>query len=193
MPMMQAAILRGLRDIVCDEVPVPGAGRPRRRSCGCAWRPSVARTCTTSTTAGRATTYPMEPGEPGHEGVGTIVDPGETDLREGALVLTVPNIWEARNFAEYQAVSPHFIIELPEGRPLGRVDDGPATRYCHIRCPQACRTCWARPPLSSARAAPASSTTSTSAVSARRGSSPSIRTRTGAPRASRSAPTMRWT
>ena len=65
--------------------------------------------------------YPMEPGEPGHEGVGTIVDPGATGLREGALVLTVPNIWEARNFAEYQAVSPHFIIELPEGRPLAEL------------------------------------------------------------------------
>ena len=47
--------------------------------------------------------------------------PGATGLPEGALVLTVPNIWEARNFAEYQAVSPHFIIELPKGRPLAEL------------------------------------------------------------------------
>ncbi len=120
MPMMRAAILRGLRDIVCDEVPAPEPDGEKALV-----RMHMASICGTDLHyvyhGWPRNQYPMEPGEPGHEGVGTIVDPGETGLREGALVLTVPNIWEARNFAEYQAVSPHFIIELPEGRPLAEL------------------------------------------------------------------------
>ena len=120
MPLMKAAILRGLREIVCDEVSTPEPDGQKALV-----RMHMASICGTDLHyvyhGWPRNTYPMEPGEPGHEGVGTIVDPGETGLREGALVLTVPNIWEARNFAEYQAVSPHFIIELPEGRPLAEL------------------------------------------------------------------------
>ena len=61
--------------------------------------------------------YPMEPGEPGHEGIGTIVDPGGSGFAEGDLVLTVPNIWQARNFADFQAISPEFLIKLESDKP----------------------------------------------------------------------------
>ena len=120
MPMMQAAILRGLGDIVCDEVPAPEPDGTKAIV-----RMRMASICGTDLHyvyhGWPRNTYPMQPGEPGHEGVGVIVDPGETGLREDALVLTVPNIWEARNFAEYQAVSPRFLIELPQGRPLAEL------------------------------------------------------------------------
>ena len=116
MATMPAAILRGLRDIVCDEVPVPEAGPDKTLV-----RMRMASICGTDLHyvyhGWPRNEYPMAPGEPGHEGVGVVVDPGPTELREGAPVLTVPNIWEARNFAGYQAVSPHFIIELPDDRP----------------------------------------------------------------------------
>jgi L-iditol 2-dehydrogenase len=60
--------------------------------------------------------YPLPPGAPGHEGLGRVVDGGGTEFHPGELVLTVPNIWESRNFAEYQALPPHFLIRLPEDR-----------------------------------------------------------------------------
>ncbi len=116
MPMMPAAILRGLRDIVCDEVPAPPPSSDKALV-----KMRMASICGTDLHyvyhGWPRNEYPMAPGEPGHEGVGVIADPGPTGLAEGTLVLTVPNIWEARNFAGYQAVSPHFLVELPDDRP----------------------------------------------------------------------------
>lgn len=116
MSTMPAAVLRGLGDIVCDDVPVPEPSADRVLV-----RMRMASICGTDLHyvyyGWPRNEYPMAPGEPGHEGVGVVVDPGPTDLAEGALVLTVPNIWEARNFAGCQAVSPHFLVELPNDRP----------------------------------------------------------------------------
>ena len=113
---MPAAILRGLGDVVCAEAAVPDPAPDKVLV-----KMQMASICGTDLHYAYhgwpRNEYPMAPGEPGHEGVGTVVDPGPTALREGALVLTVPNIWEARNFAGYQAVSPHFILELPAGHP----------------------------------------------------------------------------
>ena len=120
MATMQAAILRGLGDIVCDEVPRSEAGPDKVLV-----KMQMASICGTDLHYGYygwpRNEYPMAPGEPGHEGVGIVEDPGPTSLREGARVLTVPNIWEARNFAAYQAVSPHFIVELPDDRPVAEL------------------------------------------------------------------------
>ena len=120
MPTMLAAILRGLGDVVCDEVPAPEPDADKALV-----RMRMASICGTDLHyvyhGWPRNAYPMEPGEPGHEGVGVIVEPGASGLPEGALVLTVPNIWEARNFAEYQAVSPRFLLPLPEGRPLAEL------------------------------------------------------------------------
>lgn len=116
MTTMPAAILRGLGDIVCVEAAVPDPAPDKVLV-----KMQMASICGTDLHYAYygwpRNEYPMAPGEPGHEGVGTVVDPGPTGLREGALVLTVPSIWEARNFAGYQAVSPRFILELPSGRP----------------------------------------------------------------------------
>lgn len=120
MPTMQAVILRGIGDVVCDEVPLPEPGADKALV-----RMRMASICGTDLHyvyhGWPRNAYPMEPGEPGHEGVGVIVEPGASGLPEGALVLAVPNIWEARNFAEYQAVSPRFLLPLPEGRPLAEL------------------------------------------------------------------------
>ena len=120
MATMQAAILRGLGDIVCDEVPRSEAGADKVLV-----KMQMASICGTDLHyvyyGWPRNEYPMAPGEPGHEGVGVVEDPGPTSLREGARVLTVPNIWEARNFAAYQAVSPHFIVELPDDRPVAEL------------------------------------------------------------------------
>ncbi len=120
MATMLAAVLRGLGDIVCDEVAVPEPSRDKALV-----RMRMASICGTDLhyvyRGWPRNEYPMSPGEPGHEGVGVVVDPGLTGFAEGALVLTVPNIWEARNFAEYQAVSGHFLVELPSDRPAAEL------------------------------------------------------------------------
>ncbi|MCH7906363.1 MAG: zinc-binding dehydrogenase [Chloroflexi bacterium] len=57
--------------------------------------------------------YPLRPGYPGHEGIGTIVDANGTDLREGDRVLVTPAIWDSLCFAEYQALGTNFLTILP--------------------------------------------------------------------------------
>ena len=111
---MKAAVVAGLGDIECREVVIPELGPGQALV-----RMSMASICGTDlhyVFAGwPRDNWPLEPGEPGHEGIGVIVDPGATGFAEGQQVLTVPNIWEARNFAEYQAVSSHFLLPLPNG------------------------------------------------------------------------------
>jgi L-iditol 2-dehydrogenase len=65
--------------------------------------------------------YPLEPGEPGHEGVGVVVDGGGTEFSEGDRVLTLPSIWEARNFADYQSIGANFLARLPDGPDLSHL------------------------------------------------------------------------
>ncbi len=116
MVKMQAAILRGLGEIVCDEVVLPDYSEGKVLV-----KMEMASICGTDLHyvyhGWPRNKYPMNPGEPGHEGIGKVLDPGPTKLKEGSLVLTVPNIWEARNFAEFQWISPAFLIELPNDRP----------------------------------------------------------------------------
>ena len=110
---MPAAILRGLGDIVCDEVATAEPSDEKVLV-----KMKMASICGTDLHyvyhGWPRRGYPMAPGEPGHEGVGVVLDPGPTDLSEGTLVLTVPNIWEARNFAGYQAVSTKYKEEMPD-------------------------------------------------------------------------------
>ncbi|MQF86626.1 MAG: zinc-binding dehydrogenase [SAR202 cluster bacterium] len=116
MVKMAAAILRGLGEIECDEVDLPDSSADKVLV-----KMEMASICGTDLHyvfhGWPRNKYPMSPGEPGHEGIGRVVDPGPTQLEEGALVLTVPNIWEARNFAGFQWISPNFLLELPNGRP----------------------------------------------------------------------------
>ena len=58
--------------------------------------------------------YPLRPGYPGHEGIGTVVDANGTELADGDRVLVTPAIWDSLCFAEYQALGTNFLTVLPE-------------------------------------------------------------------------------
>lgn len=57
--------------------------------------------------------FPLRPGYPGHEGIGTIVDANGTGLGQGDRVLVTPAIWDSLCFAEYQALGTNFLTVLP--------------------------------------------------------------------------------
>ena len=116
MPTMPAALATGLRQIRCDEIPVPeptpGMVLVRTR---------LASICGSDLhivyMGWNAHEFPLPHGYPGHEGVGEVVDAGGTEFVPGDLVLTVPNIWESKVFAGYQLVRPHFLLKLPRDVP----------------------------------------------------------------------------
>jgi L-iditol 2-dehydrogenase len=57
--------------------------------------------------------FPTEPGWPGHEGVGEVVESRCDDLLVGDLVLTVPGVGFQRCFADYQTLPGHWCLKLP--------------------------------------------------------------------------------
>ena len=65
--------------------------------------------------------YPLPPGYPGHEGVGEVVDGGDTEFTPGDVVLTVPRIWNARAFAKYQIIDPGQLLRLTGTKPLSEL------------------------------------------------------------------------
>ena len=116
MPTMPAALATGLRQIRCDEIPVPeptpGMVLVKTR---------LASICGSDLhivyMGWNAHEFPLPHGYPGHEGVGEVVDGGGTEFVPGDLVLTVPNIWESKVFAGYQLVRPQFLLKLPRDVP----------------------------------------------------------------------------
>jgi L-iditol 2-dehydrogenase len=117
---MKAAVLEGLADINCREVATPEAEAGRVLV-----RMLMSSICGTDLHyvfhGWPRNNWPLPPGSPGHEGVGVVIDGGGTEFNAGQRVLTVPNIWEARNFAEIQLVSAHFLIPLPDTIDLAHV------------------------------------------------------------------------
>ena len=57
---------------------------------------------------------PGEPGWPGHEGVGEVVEAGDTNLKVGDKVLTIPGAGFQRCFADYQTLPEWWSLKLPE-------------------------------------------------------------------------------
>ncbi len=55
-----------------------------------------------------------EPGWPGHEGVGEVVESRYDGLSVGDLVLTVPGAGFQRCFADYQTLPGHWCLKLPD-------------------------------------------------------------------------------
>jgi len=113
---VKAAIIRSKGNIVCDEVPSPEVTNGKLLV-----KMDMASICGTDLhyiyDGWPRDNYPLEPGEPGHEGIGTVVDPGKSNFLEGDSVLTVPNIWQARNFADLQIISPEFLVKLEGDKP----------------------------------------------------------------------------
>ena len=60
-----------------------------------------------------ATSPPAEPGWPGHEGVGEVVESNSEGLAAGDLVLTVPGVGFQRCFADYQTLPGAWCLRLP--------------------------------------------------------------------------------
>lgn len=57
---------------------------------------------------------PAEPGWPGHEGVGEVVESNDPGLQVGDRVLTVPGAGFQRCFADYQTLPGSWCLRLPE-------------------------------------------------------------------------------
>jgi L-iditol 2-dehydrogenase len=57
--------------------------------------------------------FPAEPGWPGHEGIGEVVESLNDDLQPGDRVLTVPGYGFQRCFADYQTLPGHWCLKLP--------------------------------------------------------------------------------
>lgn len=58
--------------------------------------------------------FPAEPGWPGHEGVGEVVESRCDHLVPGDKVLTVPGTGFQRCFADYQTLPGHWCLKLPD-------------------------------------------------------------------------------
>ena len=116
MPTMPAALATGLRKIRTDEIPVPAMADGKVLV-----RTRLASVCGSDLhivyMGWNVHEFPLPHGYPGHEGLGEVVDGGDTDFSAGDLVLTAPNIWVSKTFAEYQLIDPQFLLKLPEGVP----------------------------------------------------------------------------
>lgn len=120
MNTMPAAVATGLKRVRCEQVPVPGPEKGKVLV-----RNRLASICGSDLHivygGFYVTEFPLPPGRPGHEAVGEVVDAGGTDYQPGDLVLTVPKIWNARAFAEFQLIEPGQLIRLPDTKPLSHM------------------------------------------------------------------------
>ena len=116
MPTMPAALATNLTQIRCDDIPVPEP-QPGKVLV----KTHLASICGSDLhivyMGWNAHEFPLPHGYPGHEGLGEVVDGGGTGFQPGELVLTAPNIWSSRTFAEYQLIEPHFLLRLPNDVP----------------------------------------------------------------------------
>ncbi len=116
MATMLAAQAIGLKQLRCDELPIPemepGMTLVKTR---------LASLCGSDLhivyMGWNAYEFPLPHGYPGHEGVGEVIDPGDSEFSAGDLVLTVPNIWSSKTFATHQLIDPKFLLKLPTDVP----------------------------------------------------------------------------
>ena len=118
MPSMAAAVATARRQIQCREVPAPAPvdGKVLVRT-------ELASICGSDLKivyTEWVNQFPMAPGHPGHEGVGEVVDGGDTGVEAGRVVLTVPRIGDNFGFAAYQLIDPGQLLALPSGQPHHR-------------------------------------------------------------------------
>ncbi|MEM7016753.1 MAG: zinc-binding dehydrogenase [Pseudomonadota bacterium] len=114
MDTMRAARLVELGKMECEQVPLfePEEGQVVVKS-------EMAAICGSDLhqvffEAMGARTMPAEPGWPGHEGVGEVVDSRYDGLKPGDRVLTVPGYGFQRCFADYQTLPGHWCLRLPD-------------------------------------------------------------------------------
>ena len=116
MATMLAAQAIGLKQLRCDELPIP-AMEPGMTLV----KTRLASLCGSDLhivyMGWNAYEFPLPHGYPGHEGVGEVIDPGDSEFASGDLVLTVPNIWSSKCFATHQLIDPKFLLKLPTDVP----------------------------------------------------------------------------
>ncbi len=116
MSTMPAAIATGLGKWSCDEIKIPSMEKGKVLV-----KTSLSSICGSDlhiTYMGwNVSEFPLPHGYPGHEGIGNVVDGGDTDYKAGELVLTVPNIWQSKCFAGYQLIDTQFLLRMPENIP----------------------------------------------------------------------------
>ena len=116
MDMMPAVVATALKQVRCDEVPIP---RPEPGKV--LVKTQLASICGSDLhivyMGWNVYEFPLPHGYPGHEGIGTVVESPVPEFSEGDLVLTVPNIWGSKTFAGYQLIEPHFLLKLPDTAP----------------------------------------------------------------------------
>tara|TARA_Y100000590_G_scaffold420200_1_gene522670 strand:+ start:29646 stop:30629 length:984 start_codon:yes stop_codon:yes gene_type:complete len=115
MKKMRAARAIKLKTIICEEVEVPELTdnmvlvKTKLASiCG-----SDLHVVNMGYTA-YASDFPLPYGAPGHEGVGEVIESRSPDFSIGETVLTVPNIYSSKTFADYQAIDPKYLVKLPK-------------------------------------------------------------------------------
>ena len=116
MTTMPAVLATALKQIRCEEIPVPDPepGKVLVKT-------TLASICGSDLhivyMGWNVHEFPLPHGYPRHEGVGEVVDGGGTGFEPGELVLTAPNIWGSRCFAGYQLIDPQFLLRLPTDTP----------------------------------------------------------------------------
>jgi threonine dehydrogenase-like Zn-dependent dehydrogenase len=81
-------------------------------------RTEIATICGSDVHVAAAATGSHDPGFPGHEAVGTVLETRADGFEVGDRVLCTPPAATARCFAELQAVAPDAMVKLPPGRPV---------------------------------------------------------------------------
>jgi L-iditol 2-dehydrogenase len=115
---MKAARWVGLGRMVCEDVPVPPVADGQVLV-----RTAYASICGSDLHSVflEAPVQPQEPGYPGHESVGEVVESRCPGFAPGMSVLTVPHAIDGRCLAEYQAIPGAFCIRLPDTAPLSHL------------------------------------------------------------------------
>ncbi len=114
MKKMRAARAVRLKTIICEEVNIPDLNdnmvlvkTDLSSICG-----SDLHVVNMGYTA-YASDFPLPYGAPGHEGVGEIIESRSPNFNRGENVLTVPNIYSSKTFADYQVIEPKYLVKLP--------------------------------------------------------------------------------
>jgi L-iditol 2-dehydrogenase len=115
---MKAARWVGLGRVACEDVPVPPVADGQVLV-----RTAYASICGSDLHSVflEAPGQPQEPGYPGHESVGEVVESRCPGFEPGMSVLTVPHAIDGRCLAEYQAIPGAFCIRLPDTAPLSHL------------------------------------------------------------------------
>jgi L-iditol 2-dehydrogenase len=122
-------VREGTFEVVDIAVPTPGSGEVLVQMESASLCGSDLRTIF----GGHVASFPLAPGRPGHEGVGTVIESRSGNWNEGERVLTVPMPGVGACFAEWQVVDEKFLIalsaqanpqEIVMAQPLGTVVNG---------------------------------------------------------------------